>query len=591
MAPFDPLIGHQLGNYRLERLLGHGGMAKVYYGWDVKLQRPVAIKVIDERYRQDMTYTERFVREARAVASWHHPNILQIFYAGEDDDLVYFAMEYIRGLDLGKLIKQYLQVNELMPYGDILHVFRAIANALDYAHGKGVIHRDVKPSNVMVSEDDRVVLTDFGLALNVSHGTVGEVFGSPQYIAPEQARNSAQAVPQSDLYSLGVMLYEMLTGSLPFSDPSPAALALMHITADPPPPREINQELSPAVEAFLLKALKKYPQDRYQSGRELVEAFEAALHSEVPPESQPVTLPLPVETGIHETQSPLTFSNVTVAEKIATQVEDLPPTQEVIVKPTETPQVSIPSKITPGLKWGIGCGLLLLTSVLLIVLSMVFAINRLNTQASSPSSSETLPLGAIALPQSTPTHPPSPAPPVLPAFTEGPTRTPQPSETATQSPEDTPTQTATPTETETPTPTQTETPTPTETQTPTSTPPINFEIELFLAKNKDDSLFIVNKGDDDLPMAPLLLENGLGMVSGEEWKIENLKTGECVALWKDTGKPKAPKDVDCKEVGEKLKRSGSDRFWTLTFKVHYNEVYLGQCVSYNEQCLIEYDND
>ncbi len=273
----DPLIGQQLGNFRIERLLGRGGMAQVYYGWDVKLHRPAAIKVIDVRYRDSPAYAARFVREARAAAAWRHENIVQIYYADEQDGLYYFAMEYIEGLDLGKLAAQYAAEGELAPHDDVLRLGRAIASALDYAHQKGVIHRDVKPSNVIIADDGRVVLTDFGLAMDMHQGSLGEVFGSPYYIAPEQAHSSADAVPQSDLYSLGVILYELLTGVVPFDDPSSTAVAVQHITQPPPPPREINPDLNLETEAALLKALSKSPAERYQTGEELLDGLEAAL--------------------------------------------------------------------------------------------------------------------------------------------------------------------------------------------------------------------------------------------------------------------------------------------------------------------------
>jgi serine/threonine protein kinase len=205
----DPLIGRQLANFRVERLLGQGGMAQVYFGHDVKLQRPVAIKVIDARFRGSVSYAERFVREARTIALWRHENILQVYYADEEDGLYYYAMEYIDGPDLAQLLADYTSAGELMPHEDVLRIGHAVAGALDYAHSQGVIHRDVKPSNVMVASDGRVVLTDFGLALDVAQGTVGEVFGTPHYIAPEQARRSSDAVPQSDIYAWGVVLYEM----------------------------------------------------------------------------------------------------------------------------------------------------------------------------------------------------------------------------------------------------------------------------------------------------------------------------------------------------------------------------------------------
>jgi serine/threonine protein kinase len=194
----DPLIGQTIANYRFERVLGRGGMAQVYYGRDVSLQRPVAIKVIDARFRNDPAYATRFVKEAQAVATWRHENVVQIHYADNQAGLYFFVMEYIDGLDLEQLLKQYRSDGELMPYDDVVHIGKAVASALDYAHQKGVIHRDVKPANVMIATDQRVVLMDFGLAMDTAQGSIGEVFGTPHYIAPEQARNSGDAVPQTN---------------------------------------------------------------------------------------------------------------------------------------------------------------------------------------------------------------------------------------------------------------------------------------------------------------------------------------------------------------------------------------------------------
>ena len=188
-------------------------------------------------------------------------------------------MEYIRGLDLAQLLRQYNDAGQLMPYADVLRMGWAVAEALDFAHRHGIIHRDVKPSNVLVSVDGRVILSDFGLVMDVARGTMGETFGSPHYIAPEQARRSSEAVPQSDIYALGVMLYEMLTGTVPFHDPSPAALALKHLSEEPPAPRALNPQLTPVVEAVLMRALRKLPRDRYATGREMMSALERGLPS------------------------------------------------------------------------------------------------------------------------------------------------------------------------------------------------------------------------------------------------------------------------------------------------------------------------
>lgn len=276
----DPLIGRRLANFEIERPLGRGGMAQVYYGHDVKLRRPVAIKVIDARYRDKPAYAERFVREAQTIATWRHENIIQIHYADDQDGFYYFVMEYVDGDDLAKILADYKINGQQIADSEVLRIIRTVANALDYAHGKGVIHRDVKPSNIMVAKDGRVVLTDFGLAMDAEMGSVGEVFGSAHYIAPEQARHSGSAVAQSDLYSLGIILYQMLIGRVPFNDPSSTTVAVQHMTMSVPAPREIKPELPVAVENVLLRALSKKPEDRYQTGRQLADALEAAFQAD-----------------------------------------------------------------------------------------------------------------------------------------------------------------------------------------------------------------------------------------------------------------------------------------------------------------------
>ncbi len=348
----NPLNGRQLANFRIERLLGRGGMAQVYFGHDVKLQRPVAIKVIDARYRGNVSFAERFIREARTAATWRHENILQVYYADEEDGLYYFVMEYIDGLDLAQLLSQYLAEGELMPHADVLRIGRAIARALDYAHERGVIHRDVKPSNVMIASDGRVVLADFGLAMDTHQGSLGEIFGTPHYIAPEQARRSADAVPQSDLYALGVVLYEMLTGTVPFDDPSPASLALQHLTLPPPPPREINPDLTAETEKVLLKALSKSPADRYLTGSRLIDALEESFYSQK--FSDEVELP-PLPAGIRMSQTsvnsrvarhaslsqtPMAYPAPLIASTQMRPENNIPPSEAAYVPAPGVPQIA-----------------------------------------------------------------------------------------------------------------------------------------------------------------------------------------------------------------------------------------------------------
>jgi serine/threonine protein kinase len=346
----DPLIGQQLGNFRIQKLIGQGGMAQVYYGWDENLERPVAIKVIDVRLRGNPTYAQRLVQEARSVASWRHENILQVYYAGQEDGLYYFAMEYVDGLDLGQIMARYAEDEELMPHQDVLGIGRAVAEALDYAHNKGVIHRDVKPSNVMIDREGRVVLADFGLAMDVQQGSMGETFGTPHYVAPEQARNSADAVPQSDIYSLGIILYEMLTGVVPFDDPSPTSLALQHLTVPPPPPRAINPDLNEATEAVLLKALSKKPGERYGSARALMNALKDAIAVGAPVEEAEAPVPPPsLLNRSLPLPPPRSLSRMSVAEQVSLHEEPpLPSSTPVPSPPVSTTPASKPSPVSPA---------------------------------------------------------------------------------------------------------------------------------------------------------------------------------------------------------------------------------------------------
>jgi serine/threonine protein kinase len=562
MVPTDPLIGRQLANYRIEKLIGRGGMAKVYLGWDVRLHRSVAVKVIDDRFQGDQDYTERFLREARIMATWQHMNIPLVYNVGENEGLLYFAMEYIRGQTLSQLLRQRQSAGELLPQSEVLRIGWAVAKALDYAHQKGVIHRDVTPSNVSLSEDGRIVLMDFGLALDVVQGTRGEVFGTPHYIAPEQASNSAKAVMQTDLYSLGVILYEMLTGSVPFDDPSPIALALKHITDEPPPPSKINPRINPEVEAVLLKALRKKPSERYQSGMKLMEALEAALHREEA-KSQPTTLPeVPAKPGA-DTAPTLDE----IPEMRTTQPQPEVPSEDGVTHEPEIPSledgVSQQEEYKPStgrsnflVLGSLGCALLALMGFVLLVGGISLALSRRD------SPSQTSVIGSISqatpAPSRTPTS--SQATPAL-------SRTPTPASSATSSPS----------------PNAAATIISLRTQPPST--PVTYEL-LFVG-NKDDNLFVVNQGERKFPLAPLEFRNKVGVFSGEEWEVDFLEPGECVTLWKKEGKPKAPKDIECDQVGQRLELSASDKFWSERFEVYYQGKKIGSCETKKMVCGIQ----
>lgn len=274
----DPLIGKQLGDYRLTSVLATGGMARIYKGMDYKLQRQAAVKVLaQDDMEGDKTLMKRFQREARAVAALEHDNIITIYQYGEQEGVYFLAMKLIKGKDLAQELKRLKKANQRLDVKRALRIMEQVASALDAAHAADVVHRDIKPSNVLLDDDDKAVLTDFGLVLRPSvETTMGTAFGTPRYIAPEQAISSNKAVPQSDIYALGVIFYEILCGDTPFSGDSPMEIALSHISDPPPMPRSLNKDIPAAVERELLKALEKEPEKRHRSASEFVRSIRQA---------------------------------------------------------------------------------------------------------------------------------------------------------------------------------------------------------------------------------------------------------------------------------------------------------------------------
>jgi serine/threonine protein kinase len=591
MTVHDPWIGRQLAGFKIERLLGQGGMASVYFGWDQKLQRPVAIKMIDERYRGDPAYLERFRREAQVIAAWHHPNILQIYSAGEEDGQTFFVMEYIRGRDLRQALDQYARSGRSISSSEVLRIGRAVASALDYAHGRGVIHRDVKPSNIIVAEDGRVVLADFGLALQSTTSTLGQVFGSPHYISPEQARSSARVVPQSDQYSFAVTLYEMLTGTVPFDDPSPTTLALMHINDAPPAPRSINPALSAQVEYVLLKALSKLTHERYPSAHALMDALERAMQSGVV-ESQPVTmrvLPLPGQ-DIPAATSPLLCSSLPQSAPLS-QAQPLDQTTysgggrtTSAGQPTGDGYAGsypggagnwpAPPQARRGSfgRWA-ACGLVLLALMVLGAGALAFSLPGMPLAAflRTPTAAQAgqAPPPSATVPPASPTLPPS--------------QTPDMAATQTAAAPPPPTETVPP-----PLPTLTVTPEPSLTPSPLPPTPTPRTFELILVGREDDSIFVVNTGELPLPVEPFQFGENSRAISGEEWEVSELQPGECIAAWTDGRNPPIPKDLECERVGERVVRTGNRRFWTRSYEVFFNDQPIAGCDTRDEPCIIRF---
>ncbi len=271
-------FGTMLGQYRLEELVASGGMARIYKAVDTNLERTVAVKVLmPELIDLDDTLIERFEREAKAVAQLEHDNIVRIYDYRRQDDRYYIVMNYIEGHDLADELNILRRENRLMDVSRALRLLAQVAQALDFAHAAGIVHRDVKPSNVLLTKKDKAILTDFGLVLRQSiDKTMGTAFGTPRYIAPEQALASENSVPQSDIYSLAVIIYEILTGQMLFFSENPMQIAMSHINEPPTPPSSINPTIPAAAERELLKALAKNPVERHRSASELISALKQA---------------------------------------------------------------------------------------------------------------------------------------------------------------------------------------------------------------------------------------------------------------------------------------------------------------------------
>jgi len=268
------LLGVVLGGrYEILEKLGAGGMAVVYRAVDTLLQRPVTVKVLRSELAGDEAVVKRFRREAQSAASLSHPNVVGVYDVGRQDDVHYIVMEYVEG----KSLKDIIAERGPLPAEEALRIARQICEALRHAHGHHIIHRDVKPHNVLITAEGRAKVTDFGIAGAATTSTVtypGVLLGTVYYFSPEQAQGK-YGDERSDLYALGVVLYEMLTGRVPFEGESPVSVALKQIREEPRPPRELNPRVPPAAERVVLRAMAKAPELRYQSAAEMLKDLDS----------------------------------------------------------------------------------------------------------------------------------------------------------------------------------------------------------------------------------------------------------------------------------------------------------------------------
>ena len=268
-------VGRTLGNgrFQLRSLLGAGGMASVYLAYDSVLDRQVAVKTLHTELGREQSFRERFRREAQSVAKLSHTNIVSVFDSGEDDIdgalVPYIVMEYVEGKPLRNVLDEDIAQFGAMPTEKALKITGDVLAALEVSHEMGLVHRDIKPGNVMMTKRGVVKVMDFGIARAMQSGVTsmtqtGMVVGTPQYLSPEQALGRGVDA-RSDLYSVGIMLFELLTGRLPFDADSPLAIAYAHVQEEPPRPSSINQSVTPAVDALVARTLKKNPNERFPS--------------------------------------------------------------------------------------------------------------------------------------------------------------------------------------------------------------------------------------------------------------------------------------------------------------------------------------
>ncbi len=595
MTKPDNLVGIQLGDYKLARKLTSGGMSYVYLGIDEKLDRRAAVKLLTADISgADSTLTERFKREAKAIAALEHDNIITIYQYGEspEHDLYFIAMRFIDGHDLADELNALHRKGQRLGINRALKILEQVAAALDFAHKAGVIHRDIKPSNILLDKNDKAYLSDFGLVLRQSvDQTLGTAFGTPRYISPEQATDSQLAVPQSDIYSLGVIVYEIVTGQTPFKGATPMEMAISHITEKPRPPRELNPEIPLAVEREILKALEKDPDKRHQTAGEFIRALRRAYSMAVVEDGngdmEAATMPT-MPANPKAAQSTPVMGNAEVKGGIGPQQgdggkDDAPTMTPVPVSPTlvfkdapVAPQPSAGRKRRRSRLWPFI--LLLLTIAVLGTASIVFQYQREGRLPDAATWLAFLNTGANKGA-------------VVAATTDEPTATvaeaattDEPTATTTASATPTPTASATPTAS----PTPTETATHTETPAPT-TAAVTFGGGTALLRYNAEAFALQNDGATPLDVSRLALVRGTAG-DGDDFAGNIvaggvLRPGECIVVISSTSGARLPSEWGCGTIASQTTRPSTGLFWRVdaaghnTFAVLLGETLLTDCTS------------
>ncbi len=387
----DTLTGQTIGKYQILEKLGRGGMAEVYKAYQENLDRFVAIKLMHAFLASEQDFLQRFKREARAMAAMNHPNIVGVFdFDAYKEDAYYLVMEYIAGGTLKQRLEKLAQEQEGMPLNKSVQIGYQVAEALDYAHNRGMVHRDVKPANIMLGDNDKALLTDFGIVKmmggqTMAYTVTGALIGTPSYMSPEQAMGEA-GDKRVDIYALGVLLFQMTTGQLPYTADTPLAVIMKHVNEPAPKPVAFNPDVPIGLQDIILKAMAKDPNERYQTAGEMAldlratqqgtgysAAVIAGTTAVIP---QMDTAPSPPAGAVDDTARSATAASVTAASATAFSpgVHDSSPAFEGIPLPGRPPATTPPTetkkKRSPWLYVGIAILALILLGGTAVVLGL-----------------------------------------------------------------------------------------------------------------------------------------------------------------------------------------------------------------------------
>ena len=406
----DHLIGRTFGKYRVVEQIGRGGMAEVYKAYQPGLDRYVAIKVMHSFLSEDKDFLARFQREAKLVASMRHPNIVQVHDFDVESGLSYMVMEFIDGETLKARLQKLEAQNQWIPIDEAVQLTLAVGSALKYAHRLGMVHRDVKPANVMVDKHGGVILTDFGIAKIFAGGAqtqltaTGAMVGTPSYMSPEQGMGQP-GDERSDIYSLGVMFYQFVTGRLPFEADTPLAVVIKHINDPLPMPRQANPEVPEPIERIILKTMAKNPDDRYQHVGDMLNDLKRATGialDETPTDTMRARA-LPAGATAAGVGAVTPFPT---AGRAAASTTGAPTAGSPAAKPTAATMVAMP-KAGPN-KVLIGAGIAAVALAVVIVIALI-AVSSIQSAQRTSATQTAQALLANQLPTAAPTTPPQPS--------------------------------------------------------------------------------------------------------------------------------------------------------------------------------------